>query len=63
MEVYYSFNNENTRGERKMNLKEEKKATRQSYGEALQDLGEENKKIVVLVQQRIKKNCIFAHQI
>ena len=48
MEVYYSYYNKNTRGERKMNLKEEKKATRQSYGEALQALGEENKKIVVL---------------
>ncbi len=29
-------------------MKEEKKATRQSYGEALEKLGEENKKIVVL---------------
>ena len=29
-------------------MKEEKKATRQSYGETLEKLGEENEKIVVL---------------
>ena len=29
-------------------MKEEKKATRQSYGEALLSLGEENEKVVVL---------------
>ena len=29
-------------------MKEEKKATRQSYGEALLELGKENEKIVVL---------------
>ena len=29
-------------------MKEEKKATRQSYGEALEKLGEENPNIVVL---------------
>ena len=29
-------------------MKEEKKATRQSYGEALAELGEENKNVVVL---------------
>ena len=29
-------------------MKEEKKATRQSYGEALVDLGKENRNVVVL---------------
>ena len=32
----------------KLNMKEEKKATRQSYGEALLELGKENSNIVVL---------------
>ena len=29
-------------------MKEERKATRQSYGEALKDLGKENSRVVVL---------------
>ncbi len=43
-------------------MKDEKKATRQSYGEILEKLGEENKNIVVLDADLAKatKTCIFA---
>lgn len=43
-------------------MKEEKKATRQSYGEILEKLGEENKNIVVLDADlaQATKTCIFA---
>ena len=39
---------EKSRRKERCNLKEEKKATRQSYGEILEKLGEENENIVVL---------------
>ena len=45
-------------------MKDEKKATRQSYGEALLELGKENKNIVVLDADlsTATKTCLFAKE-
>ncbi len=63
---YYTREEENTKRYIKVflqeNMKEERKATRQSYGEILEKLGDENKQVVVLDADlaQATKTSIFA---